>query len=107
VFLGTSAIFSFKDVSSTKNIQIFISIVRVVIIALFLIGPILNIIKEKKIYFPTFSADYLDQGEIKTYNFEIFNFTNFERLFSNISFAFTVNPLILVLTFYSRNDHQH
>jgi hypothetical protein len=40
VFFLTSSIFSFKDVSSTKIIQIFISYIRLICLLLFILGPI-------------------------------------------------------------------
>ena len=57
-FFLTSSIFSFKDVSSTKYVQIFIAYIRLVCLFLFIFGPIYIQIKNKKTFWPPFTHTY-------------------------------------------------
>lgn len=59
LFFFSGAVFSFKDVSSTKVLQIVIAVVRVLCLAMFILGPIYIIFRnELDVFWPNFTGIY-------------------------------------------------
>ena len=61
-------------------------IVRVMCIILFLVGPIIIMIRDNFCYGFEFNYDY---GNGVQHYFKLIDFTHFNSLFSNLTFAFT------------------